>query len=101
MDENNNGVKTEPVFFRTLMDKAVVDELKLYAQSMCTATGKWDYNVAIRDLLFKASIYEKIMELDMRLGILESKPQDEIKKEVKKDELKLLGKRGVEQNDKI
>ena len=98
--EGNGEDKTpQPVFFRTMMDKEVLDALTEYAKSMSTALGKWDYNVAIRDLLQRIAVFEKLNELDIRVGALESKPtaKDEDNKE---PEIKLLGPGGI-QNDKI
>jgi hypothetical protein len=93
----------EVKYLRTELRGDIYDRLEFFAKSLGTATGKYNFSVAIERLLDLIPMYQKIMELDQRIACLESnsfepKPvEKEIEKREKpKDVLTLLGGHKIE-----
>lgn len=90
-------------YLRTELKSEVYDRLEGFAQSLSTATGKYNFSVAIERLLDLIPIYQKVLELDQRISCLESnsfqvetKEKEIEKKDKPKDVVTLLGGHKIE-----
>jgi len=101
MDEKISGR-----VLRTVLKDELYDKLELFAKSLSTGYGKWDFGVAIERLLDLMKHEQRLDELEQRIQDLEvaviEQPvkQEQDNKPVKVDEEVLLGKHHLDKEKK-
>lgn len=64
-------IKEESKFLRTLLRADIAERLEIYAKSLQTGMGKWDYGVAIERLLDNLEFVQEVSILQQRIDELE------------------------------